>query len=78
MGVENIHVVELEPLQALVGTGDDTLAGTPITVRTVPHFIAGLTGNNHFVPVGFHVGCHDAKPKFFFGTSEPAVLLARS
>ena len=74
VGIEDIHVVELEPLQALVGTGDDALTGTPITVRTVPHFIAGLAGNNHFVPVGLHVGCHDAA-KVFFGTPRNRVVI---
>ena len=47
--VEDIHVFQPHPLQALVAAGDQVLARTPFAVGAGPHQVARLAGDDQLV-----------------------------
>jgi len=52
VGVENIHIVDAQALQALVQAGQHVFARTAaLAVRAGPHVPTGLAGDNQFVAV---------------------------
>ena len=57
--VEQVHVFEVHPLQALVQARRQVLPGAPFAVRTGPHVVAGLGGDEQFVAVGREGLFHD-------------------
>ncbi|MPN20718.1 hypothetical protein SDC9_168097 [bioreactor metagenome] len=57
--VENIHILQPHTFEALVQTGDQIFARTPITVRPLPHGVTGFGRNDHLVPVRAKVFLHD-------------------
>ena len=52
VAIEDIHVFEAHALEGLVEAGEHILARTPFPVGAGPHIIAGLGGNDEFIPVG--------------------------
>ena len=50
--VEDVHVVEAHPRQALVEAGEEVLARAPVAVGAGPHVVARLRGDHQLVPVG--------------------------
>src|SRR5699024_4197441 len=53
--VEDIHIVQAHPLQALVQPGQQMLAAAPVPVGAVPHQVPGLGADDQFVPVGAEI-----------------------
>ena len=53
--IEDVDVVEVHALQALVEAGDQVLAAAVVAVRALPHVVAGLGGNDQLVAVGLPV-----------------------
>ena len=51
MGIEDVHGVEPQPLQALVERCDQTLARVPLAIRARPHIVPGLGGDDDLVAV---------------------------
>ena len=49
--IENIHIIQLHPAQALVQAGEQVLAAAPVSIGTGPHFISGLGADQKLVPV---------------------------
>ncbi len=47
--VEDVHIVQSKPLQALVQRGDQILAAAEVAVRAGPHLIAGLGADDQLV-----------------------------
>ena len=73
--VENVHIVQPHPLQALVQTGQQIFPAAPVSVRAVPHGIARLGGNDEFVPVsGQVVPQNTAEIPFRRAGSRPIVV----
>ncbi len=66
MAVENIHIIEPHPLQALIQAGNQVFAGSPVSVGTRPHQVARLAGDNQLITIGGKVLVENA-PKIFFG-----------
>ena len=56
--VENVHIVHMHPLQALVDTGDQVLAAAVVPVGAGPHIVSRLGGQEQLVPVGMPVRVH--------------------
>jgi hypothetical protein len=59
MRVEDVHVVRAQPAQALIQTGEQILAGSPVPIWSWPHGIAGLAREDQLVPVRRQVGRQD-------------------
>ena len=56
--IEDVDVVEVHALQALVEAGDQVLAAAVVAVRALPHVVAGLGGDDQLVAVGLPVPQH--------------------
>ena len=76
VGVKNVHVIELHPLQALVQAGQQILARAPIAVRPGPHVVAGLGADHEFVAVGAEIAVHDA-PEILLGGAGRRTVIVR-
>src|SRR5205807_9517696 len=50
--IEDVDVVKAHPLEALLETAEQVLAGTPFAVRAGPHGVAGLSRDHEPVAVG--------------------------
>ncbi|MPN48237.1 hypothetical protein SDC9_195842 [bioreactor metagenome] len=55
MVVEDIDIIEAEPLEALIAAGDQIFARTPLAVGSGPHQITGLAGDHQFVAISGQV-----------------------
>ena len=60
MTIEEVDVVYPHTFQALVERGHQVFAAAPFTIRTRPHVIAGLCGDEELVAVGPEVFIHQA------------------
>ncbi|MPM99938.1 hypothetical protein SDC9_147133 [bioreactor metagenome] len=49
--IKNIHIIKSHPFQALIKARRQILFGSPFPVWSGPHIIAGLAGNDQFIPV---------------------------
>src|SRR5690242_13025527 len=49
--IEDVDVLESHPLQTLIETRQQVLPGPPFPVRSGPHPVPGLGGDDEFVPV---------------------------
>ena len=56
--VENVHVVEVHPLQGLVDGGDEVFPGSVVAVGSLPHVVSRLGGDDQLIPVGTPVRVH--------------------
>ena len=64
MGVEEVHVIEVHPFQALVQARHQVFAGAPFAVGTGPHVIARLGGDEQLVAEGGEGLAHDHPERF--------------
>ena len=60
MGVEDVDVLEPQPVQALVQAGQKVFSRPVITVRPGPHVVAGLAGDDQLVAMGVKIRLQDA------------------
>ena len=58
--VVDVHVVQAQPLQALVQAGQQILAAAPVTIGAVPHGIPCLGADDELIAVGHEVLVQDA------------------
>ena len=58
--VVDVHIVQPQPLQALVQAGQQILAAAPVTIGAVPHGIPCLGADDELIPVGHEVLVQDA------------------
>ena len=49
--IENIHVIQPKPLQALIQRGKQVLFGAPLPIRTGPHVISGFCGDYELIAI---------------------------
>ena len=49
--VKNIHIFQTHALQALVKARQKILAAAPVSIRALPHIIACLSYDDHFITV---------------------------
>ena len=50
--IEDIDIIKPHALQALIQTGQQIFAASPVTVRPLPHIITGLRTDDQFITVG--------------------------
>ena len=65
MTIEEVHVVEVHALEALVEACHEILARAPVAVRTFPHVVASLGGDEEFVTIRSEVVLHQSAHRFF-------------
>ena len=58
MVVENVHIIQVHPLQGLIQAGNQVFPAAVVAVGAGPHVVAGLGGNHQLVPVGAPVPIH--------------------
>ena len=77
MAVEEVHVVEVHALEALVEAGRQILARTPVAVRPFPHVVSGFGGNEEFIAIGTEVILHQSAHGFFCTSVGRAVIVGK-
>src|SRR5689334_134977 len=55
MTIENIYVIKAHALEGGIEAGKHIFARTPLTIRTRPHIIACLGGNDEFIAIGVEI-----------------------
>ena len=66
--VEEVYIVQVHSPQALVQAGHEVFAGSPFSVRSGPHVVAGFGRDEKLVPVGGEGLFHNL-PEGLFGRS---------
>ena len=56
--VEDIHIIQIHPPQALVKAGNQVFPAAPVAVWPRPHVVARFGGNHQLVAVGFPIAQH--------------------
>ena len=77
MVVEHVHIVQPQPLQALVTAGHQVLPAAPVAVGAVPHVVARLRGDHQLVPVGPEVLPEDAARVDLGAAGDGAVVVGQ-
>ena len=72
MVIKDIHIIQIHTFQALVKAGYQVLFRTPITVRPIPHSIAGFAADDHFIAnaEGGRRDIHDGPVREIFAVEE--------
>ena len=65
MAIEQVHILKVHSLQALIQTSHLGFRGSLIAVRTRPHVIACLGGDEQFITVGHEGFLHEESEGFF-------------
>ena len=58
MGVEQVHIIQLHPLQRLVDARHQILTATPFAIRAGPHIITRLRGYEQLIAVRPEIFVH--------------------
>src|SRR5271166_6446553 len=77
VGVENVHVVKLHALEALVQASKKIFARAPVAIRPRPHIPAGLGANDEFVAVGGELAMKDAAEILLSGNGRRTVVVCK-
>ena len=75
--VEDIHIVQPHPAQALVQAGQQVFAAAPVAVGTVPHRVARLGRDDQLIAVGHQVVAQDLAKIALGGTRLGAVVVGQ-
>ncbi|MNM92325.1 hypothetical protein D3C81_1046530 [compost metagenome] len=67
MVIEDVHIVEPEPAQALVQAGKQVFGAAAVAVGAVPHHVARLAGDDQLVSVGGQTALEHAAEGGFGG-----------
>jgi hypothetical protein len=73
--VENIHVLKPHSLQGLVTAADQVLATPPLSIRTWPHIVASLAGDDQLIPVRGKVPFQDGTKPLFCTSSRWTIIV---
>ena len=76
VAIEDVHVRQAHPLQRLVERREEVLTGAEIAVRSGPHGVAGLGGDDQFIAVGAEVFAQDTT-KGLFGAARYGSVVVR-
>ena len=75
MMIENIHIIQMHPLQALIQTGNQVFSAAVIAVRAFPHIVARLGGNHQFIAVRPPIAIHmHAEITLRFAVGRPIIV----
>ncbi len=77
VGIEDIDVVQPQPLQALVATGDQVLPAAPFAIRSVPHQIARLAADQQLVPMAHEIRPQDLAKGRFGAAGRRAIVVGQ-
>ena len=73
--IEDVHIIKIHALQALIKAGDQILAAAMVAVRTLPHIVTGLGGDDQLVAMRLPVAQHvDAKVPLGFAIGRAIVI----
>ncbi len=75
--VEDIDVVEAHALERLVQAGDEVFARAEIAVRTGPHAVAGLGGDDQLVTVGAEILFEQQAERILGGAGHGTVVVGQ-
>ena len=75
MTVEKVYVVEMHAAQRLVERCHEILARTPFAVRSGPHVVASLGGNEEFVAIRTEGVVHESSERLLGGTINGTVVV---
>ena len=75
--IEDIHIVDPQPAQGLVQAGQQILAAAEVAIGPGPHFISGLGGDDHLIPVGQEVFLQDAAKVDFCAAGLRAIVVGQ-
>ena len=73
--IEDIHIVQMHALQALVEAGNQVFAAAVIAVRAGPHIVARFGADDHFVAVRLHIARENATEICFRRAGGRAVVV---
>ena len=57
--IEDVDIVQPQPLQRLVARGDDVFPASPFAIGPRPHQVAGLGRHDQLVPIALEIGAQD-------------------
>ena len=77
MVIEDVHIIEPQTVQGLVGTGDQILAAAPVAVRAGPHIISGLGADDEFIPIGLEILCQELAGIFLGASVLGAIVVGQ-
>ena len=77
VAVKNIHVIQPHALERLVEAGQHILARAPFAIRTGPHIVAGLGGDDEFIAVGGEILPQQPAKGFLGRTGRRAVVVGQ-
>ena len=75
--VEQVHIIEPHPFERLIEAGDQILAATPLSVRTVPHAVTGFGGDKEFIPVRTEIFIHQTSEIGFCATGRNTIVVRK-
>lgn len=75
--VENIYIIQLHPQQALIETGKQILAASPVSVGARPHLISGFCTDKKLVPVGMQLLLQNPAEIAFRASGSRAVIVGQ-
>ena len=76
MGIEHVHVIQAHTYKALVETGHERLAASPVPVGTGPHVVTGLGRHKQFVAIRLEGFLHN-ESESLFGTAIRRTVIVR-
>src|SRR6185369_8155023 len=74
MGIKDVDIVKPHAFEALIETGNQILARSPIAVRTFPHRVAGLGADQQLIAISGEIGLQDA-PEILFGRTRRRTVI---
>ena len=77
MTVEEVNIVEMHTLQALVETGHEVLSRAPVAIRSWPHIIARFAADEKFVAIWTEVIIHESSHRFLSTAIRRAVVVGQ-
>ena len=77
MAVEQVHIVEVHALKALVEACHEILARAPVAVRAFPHVISRLCGNEQLVAVRSKIVLHELSHGLLCAAVRRAIVVGK-
>ena len=75
MRIENVHIVQPHPLQALVTGCDQIFPATPFAIGARPHVVTCLRGNDQLVTIGCKIRLQNLAKGNFRAAEGRAVIV---
>ena len=77
MAVEEVHIVQIHALEALVEARHQILARAPVAVRTFPHIISRLGRDEEFVTIRQEIILHQSAHGFLSASVRRAIVVGK-